>query len=160
MIYRIHIAYLLALAALLPLGGALLSQYGFGYAPCELCMFQRYPYVAVLVIAALLLALPRYRMLLVWLAVLAFLSTSAIALFHVGVEESWWEYASACSSLSSGANITELRAAILNAPLVSCNQPQLTVLGLSMAAWNVLAGVGCAVLCILRIRKKEPTHAA
>jgi disulfide bond formation protein DsbB len=160
MIYRIHIAYLLALAALLPLGGALLSQYGFGYAPCELCMWQRYPYVAVLVCAAMLLALPRYRTPLAWLSVLAFFVTSVIALFHVGVEQGWWEYASACSSLSSGGNIRELREAILNAPLVSCNQPQLTVLGLSMAAWNMLAGVALAVLVMMRIRKKEPTHAA
>ena len=33
------------------LGGAYLSQYGFGLYPCEMCWWQRYPHFAALVLA-------------------------------------------------------------------------------------------------------------
>ena len=37
---------------LLLLGGAYLSQYGFGLHPCEMCWWQRYPHFAALGLAA------------------------------------------------------------------------------------------------------------
>jgi len=150
----------MALAAAAPLGGALVSQYGFGYAPCELCMLQRYPYVLVLALAALSFILPRHCTWFAWLAVLAFLATSGTGLFHLGVEQGWWEFDSACSSLTTGKTIDDLRNAILQAPLVSCNQPQFTVLGLSMAGWNMLAGFGFAAAFVYLICRKEIAHDA
>ena len=33
------------------LGGAYLSEYGFGLYPCEMCWWQRYPHFAAVVIA-------------------------------------------------------------------------------------------------------------
>ncbi|MEP3765136.1 MAG: disulfide bond formation protein B, partial [Marinomonas sp.] len=44
------------LALLLPTalyGGALISQYGFGLYPCEMCMWQRWPHIAAIILAVL-----------------------------------------------------------------------------------------------------------
>ena len=53
------------LAFLLPatlLGGALISQYGFGLYPCEMCMWQRWPHLAAIILAAAGLAFRTKRM--------------------------------------------------------------------------------------------------
>ena len=55
--------YAAPLAALtIPLalyGGALVSQFGFGLHPCEMCYWQRWPHQAAIVLAALALLLSR-----------------------------------------------------------------------------------------------------
>ena len=40
-------------ASILILGTAYVFQYGFGYQPCELCYFQRYPYMIAIPVAAI-----------------------------------------------------------------------------------------------------------
>ena len=35
-----------------------------------------------------------------WLLTLAFLATAGIALFHVGVEQKWWEGTTACTGVT------------------------------------------------------------
>ena len=39
------------------LGGAYVSQYGFGLYPCEMCWWQRYPHIAAIVLAVLALTI-------------------------------------------------------------------------------------------------------
>jgi len=64
--------------------GALLFQY-LGYAPCQVCIWQRWPHGLAIAIAAICLIKPN-----IWLARLAgliILAGAAIALYHVGVEQ-------------------------------------------------------------------------
>ncbi len=80
--------------ALAALCVAWLAQYGFGLAPCELCYWQRYGYwaaIALGVVAILQPARTARRTVALWLLALAFLATAGIALFHVGVEQKWWQ---------------------------------------------------------------------
>lgn len=141
------VSWLLFITAFTPLAAALIAQYGFGYPPCELCMYQRYPYVLVCLFALIGVAKPAMARPLIAASCVALLTTAGIGFFHVGVEQDWWQYDSACSSVASGdGSLTSLRAAILDAPLVSCKQSTFAFLNLSMAAWNVLSGLGLAVL--------------
>lgn len=134
---------LLLITAATPLLAALVSQYAFNYPPCELCMYQRYPYVAACVFAIIGLLWPMKARSMVLAGCGAFIVTGLIAIFHVGVEQEWWQYQSACSTTNAGdGSIDSLRSAIVDAPLVSCKQSTFAFLNLSMAAWNVLAGFG------------------
>ncbi len=45
------------LAPLLLYGGALVSQFGFGLHPCEMCYWQRWPHQAAIILALLALLL-------------------------------------------------------------------------------------------------------
>lgn len=140
-----------------PLGFALTSQYGFGLHPCELCIWQRIPYgvlVVVGVLAVLLRRRPVWMKRLLMLAILLWLIEAGLGLYHVGVEQHWWESAGGCTASSgAGQSLDDLRAAILNAPLVSCDQPEFIFLGLSMAAWNMVLALVLAV-CGLYVRIK------
>ena len=130
------------------LGGALIGQYAFGLYPCEMCLWQRYPHVAAIVLGTLAYFASGKRM-LVALAGLSLLVTAAIGAFHAGVEYGWWEGLTACSTVvGQGGSAIE---AITNAPLVRCDKSQWDFLGISLAGWNsILSSVaGIVVLALL-----------
>lgn len=139
-----HAPHVILLASLAALGTALASQYWGGLTPCELCIAQRWPYVASAIVglAAMFVSDPRQRRLLITLAGLIFLVDAGIALYHTGFEQAWWDGPSACKAEAGGAlTMEQLRASLLKAPVVACNQPQWTFHGLSMAAFNFAAAL-------------------
>ncbi|MEO0032077.1 MAG: hypothetical protein RIS94_1835 [Pseudomonadota bacterium] len=143
------------LALLVPaalLAGAYTSQYGFGLVPCEMCWWQRYPHFAAVVLSALALVMRRQPagMLLVRLAALAILISGLIGLYHAGVEYHWWEGFTTCTTVQLGGNALD---AILNAPLIRCDQAQWTLFGISLAGYNFLISTGAAVLIFALLRK-------
>src|SRR3546814_9280576 len=89
------VAPIVAFAApLLLYGGALVSQYGFGLHPCEMCYWQRWPHQAAILLglAALLMRRNDKAMrALTLLAALAIAVSGAIGVFHAGVEYGLWE---------------------------------------------------------------------
>lgn len=151
----LRLARLVALAV--PAGllaGAYVSQYGFGLFPCEMCWWQRYAHFVALPFALLAFALPRSR----WPVALAILGIAASALigaYHAGVEYYWWEGLTACTStadLSSGNALD----AILNAPMIRCDQAQWTLAGISLAGFNFLfSGVGALLAAVLLSRSRK-----
>lgn len=136
------------------LGTALFAQYVGGLPPCELCIWQRWAYAAAigLLVPGLFLGAdrPGARTLVLTLGGVAFLAGAGISLFHVGVEQGWWEWASACTAtFNPNASLDELRAQILGAPVAKCNEVAWSMLGLSIAGWNVLASLALAGLALV-----------
>jgi disulfide bond formation protein DsbB len=149
--FSAHALPLLALAAALVVGGALVSQYGFGLQPCVLCLYQRWPYYIIVALGLVAWPLtagrPGLRRFILALIGLIFLVGAGIALFHVGVESHWWEGTAECGGNLPDANsIDALRAQLLATKPVRCDEPALVVLGLSMAGWNMLAALALALL--------------
>jgi disulfide bond formation protein DsbB len=142
------------LAFLLPaglLGGALISQYGFGLYPCEMCMWQRWPHLAAIILAlpALLLGSKSWSKLLVVAAALAILVSGLIGGFHAGVEYDWWEGLTSCAtSIPAGGDILD---SIMNAPLVRCDVAPWSLFGISLAGYNFLLSVSGAILILVML---------
>jgi len=126
------------------LGGALLSQYAGGLYPCEMCIWQRWPHGAAILLAVVALAspidAPRTRP-LVLLAALAIAVSGTIGLFHAGVEYKLWEGITTCTT--SGATSLD---DIMNVPLVRCDQVQWSLFGISLAGFNAIFSLGGAAL--------------
>ncbi|NJC05223.1 disulfide bond formation protein DsbB [Sphingomonas kaistensis] len=118
--------------------GALGSQHLGGLNPCEMCLWQRWPHLAAVVLAGLSLVAPRLARPLTWLAALAIASSGVIGLFHAGVEQGWWEGLTTCSTVATGATPEELLKSIMATPLIRCDQIAWSFLLLSLAAWNAL----------------------
>lgn len=135
---------LLGLFALLAISVAHALQYLGGYQPCHLCLWQRYPYFGVMAVVALGLAMGRPRPALL-LAAALFLTTAGIALYHVGVEQGIFALPSGCAAGGTATTIAELKAQLETAA-PACDQVGLTFLGLSLSAWNALAGAGFALV--------------
>lgn len=150
----------LLLALLTPaalLGGAYISQYGFGLYPCEMCWWQRYAHFAALALAVVALLLRGNRA-LVMLAAVAIGISGLIGLFHAGVEYGWWQGFTACtaSPLASGGNPLD---AIMNAPMVRCDVAQWSLFGVSLAGFNFLFSVGAALVVFRLMRPARGARA-
>ena len=117
--------------------GAFVFQ-ALGYAPCAMCIWQRYPHAIAIGMGALLLfALPILPILII--GALSVLSTSALGVFHTGVERGWWEGPSSCTSGSvTGLSTDDLMDQIMSAPLVRCDEIAWSLWQISMAGWNAL----------------------
>ncbi|WP_341895721.1 disulfide bond formation protein B [Ferrovibrio terrae] len=144
---------LVALAAGGTLALVLIAQYGFGLPPCEMCHWQRWPHIAALVLGLAALALPRWRAPLLGLAALSFTITGGIGVFHAGVEWKWWQGLTSCSSTSTATTLEDLRAQLMAAPVVRCDEAAIRVLGLSMAGWNALWSAALAAFALLAARR-------
>ncbi|HMO08471.1 MAG TPA: disulfide bond formation protein B [Paracoccaceae bacterium] len=128
--------------------GALAFQHLGGLAPCTLCLWQRWPHLAAVVIGLAALALP--GRLLPLLGAVAALATAGIGGFHVGVEQGWWEGLASCSAGSIAGLSVEalLDPTVQVAAPVRCDEVPWALAGLSMAGWNVVLSVALAGLWV------------
>lgn len=152
----VAMASILILGGVIPLAGALLAQFGFGFHPCHFCLLQRYPYLVVIGVGAASLLVVRGGLrwrFCVAVGVYALLITATLGLIHHGIETKFLAYQGGCvSTLAPGASIEELRAAIASSPLVSCSDQTAVFFGISMALWNVIWAVLTLVLIALQYR--------
>ena len=154
---QVQSAIVILLAALATLAAVWILQ-GLGYAPCELCLTERYAFYAAAPLAALAAFLAfrsahdAARMVLV-LIELVFLANVALAAYHVGVEQRWWPGPTACTgSLSGPVDLNELTKSLNAARVVNCDEVQLRILGLSLAGWDVVASAALAVYAFIAVR--------
>ncbi|MDG1280414.1 MAG: disulfide bond formation protein B [Pseudorhodobacter sp.] len=135
------------------LAGAFAFQYLGDLYPCTLCLWQRWPHAAAVLIGALALAFGG-RVLPV-LGGLAAATSAGIALFHTGVERAWWEGLASCNAGSiAGLTMDELlNPNVTVAAPIRCDAVAWEMLGLSMASWNGLASIALAALWLLAARR-------
>ena len=145
------------------LGGALYFQYVVGLAPCEMCHWQRWPHMVVIAVGLAAVAAtrwPRLALACVWAAIAALAVTSAIGVFHAGVEFHWWQGPQSCTGrIPSGLTVEQLKKYLAAAPMVRCDQTAWSMGGISMAGWNAILSFGLAIalgLGIARYRKLLP----
>lgn len=138
---------------------ALLSEYVLGLVPCELCLWQRWPYRVVAALSLLALVLPRLARPLMVGALLATLAGAGLAATHVGVEQGWWPSPlPSCSAVPLGnGTIAERLARMPERPAKPCDAPVFLVPGLpvSMAAMNGLLALALATFLAISARQKQ-----
>ncbi len=133
--------------------GAFIFQ-ALGYAPCQLCLWQRYPHAAAVAIGVLALWRPGPALPL--LGALAALSTAALGIYHSGIERKWWEGFSSCTSSGvEGLSPDELMQRILEAPLVRCDEIAWQMFGITMPNLNAAFSLAIAVLWLMAARRSR-----
>lgn len=133
----------------------LAGAYGFeligGLVPCEMCWWQRWALMATAVIAGLAVLVKRRPA--GWLAIAALAGNGAIAAFHAGVEQKWWQGLTRCTAPPLAGDAKSMMADILAQPLVRCDAIPWQMFGISMAGWNFLVTlmlVGTATWLMLK----------
>jgi disulfide bond formation protein DsbB len=147
----------LVLIGVAALGLAYGTQHLLGMVPCELCLWERWPYRIVLLLGALGLILPAgARRPVLWLAALALLANLGISFMHVGVEHGWWPSPlpeCSASNIVTG-NLSQLIANLPSHPSKPCDAPSFLIPGLpiSFATMDFLFTFLCLGFLLFRLR--------
>lgn len=136
-------------------GSALLFQYVGGFIPCALCLQQRIPYYVAIplalgaFIAAAGRATPAVVRLLILVIGLTMLVSLGLAIYHAGVEWSFWPGPTGCAQV--GGDLMgggDLLSAIDAIRPPACDEAAGRFLGLSFAGWNALASALFAAVAL------------
>ncbi len=151
------IALLIFAIAAATLAGAWALQ-GMGYAPCELCLKQRYAYYLALplALAAWFSAGVNGRgaRFLFALIALAFVANAVLSAYHSGVEFKWWPGPADCTGDYQGAASTEdFMKQLQSVRVVRCDEVALRIFGFSLANANVFISAALAAVAALGARK-------
>jgi len=147
-------AFMAALGSAALLLGALFFQYVLGMAPCQLCIWQRWPHLAAVGLGAVLWLVPSPVLALLGAAAAA--TSGGIGVYHTGVERGWFEGPSACSGSIDFANLSaeELLDRVMAAPVVRCDEVPWEMLGLSMASWNAILSFALAGMWLMALKRR------
>jgi disulfide bond formation protein DsbB len=142
-----------ALVALAALAAAYYAQYVLLLTPCELCLWERWPYRVVVLLGLLaMMGRPRTTRWLLGAAGFVMLANVAIAGLHVGVEFNWWN-----SPLPECNGALVPGQALPLTPATPCDRPvyPVTLVPISMAQMDfVLSTLFAAVLLLYAGRRK------
>jgi disulfide bond formation protein DsbB len=145
-----RVAVLILVLGLLALATAFGAQDLLGMAPCDLCLWERWPYRLLVLLGAVAFGVsPLFRRALLWIAVLTLLCGAAIGFLHVGVEQHWWPspFPECSASNLLGGSVGSLIANLPAAPAKPCDAPDFLIPGLpvSFATMDFLLAAVCAV---------------
>ena len=142
------------ICSFLPLLFALYYQYFENYPPCELCIYQRVPYILILFCVFFSIIFKKFKKIISISLPMLFLSSLMISSFHFGVEQGFWEYGSKCSNQSEKFNdIDELRNFLYEVPITKCNEILWDFLGISMAGYNMIFSFITFLISIFFLRR-------
>lgn len=146
-------ALIIFLVALATIVGAWIFEYA-RYAPCELCLKQRWAYYTGIPLAliVMLLAPAQAGLARAGLAVLAllWLASMAFGIYHSGVEWKWWPGPATCTAQAGfSGGLPDL-----SAPVVLCDTPAIRILGLSLAGWNAVVSLVLALVALAGLRRQ------
>ena len=149
---RIRLALIAGAGSALLLGGAFVFQ-ALGYAPCKMCIWQRWPHALAIVLGVAALFMPAVW--LMWIGALAMAITAGIGFYYTGVERGWFEGPTSCTSGDiSNLSSEELMQQILSAPLVRCDEVAWSLAGLSMASWNMILSLVLMAIWVAAARAR------
>lgn len=129
---------LLALMSAAILLAAFALQYLGGLPPCRLCIWQRWPYVALIALG--LIGWRWHPRAVLGIAALVLLGGAGLAAYHVGIEQGWWALPAGCVAGGTAETVEDLRRMLAEAP-PACDQVGFTFLGLTLAGWNLVASL-------------------
>ena len=117
---------------------ALIAEHFFNLSPCQMCLKQRYPYYAIILIIIFFVLLRQTKNILLFiLNEFAILYGLFYAIWHVGIEQKLLPGLTSCSGTLSNTNsIQNLKEQIINQSITNCNDISWVILGLSAATIN------------------------
>ena len=137
--------------ALATIAGAWMFEY-VGYAPCELCLKQRWTYYVAIPLALAVVAISRGNAKLArsGLALLAAIwaASALFGFYHSGVEWKWWPGPDTCT----GTGAVSDGLPNLGSSVVMCDVPAIRIFGLSLAGWNTIISLALAFVALRGLR--------
>ena len=125
--------------SILTLSIAYFIQYVLGHKPCNLCIIERIPYIAAIILISLIFILNRYQKIISSLILIFFIFGAVVSFYHFGIEQGFLSESLVCDlGNSQPLNKEELLNQLKKTKIVSCKDVTFRFLGLSLATINTV----------------------
>ena len=116
---------------------AFFIQYVLKHQPCNLCLIERIPYIAAIIIISISLFFKKFEKISLSILSLIFFSSALIAFYHFGIEQGFIKESLVCD-LNSESNDLSKESLLnqLKVMPVSCKDITFKIFGLSLATFN------------------------
>ena len=125
--------------SILTLSIAYFIQYVLGHKPCNLCIIERIPYIAAIILISLIFILNRYQKIISSLILIFFIFGAVVSFYHFGIEQGFFSESLVCDlGNSQPLNKEDLLIQLKKTEIVSCKDVTFRFLGLSLATINTV----------------------
>ena len=125
--------------SILTLSIAYFIQYVLGHKPCNLCIIERIPYIAAIILISLIFILNRYQKIISSLILIFFIFGAVVSYYHFGIEQGFFSESLVCDlGNSQPLNKEDLLNHLKKTEIVSCKDVTFRFLGLSLATINTV----------------------
>ena len=125
--------------SILTLSIAYFIQYVLGHKPCNLCIIERIPYIAAIILISLIFILNRYQKIISSIILIFFIFGAVVSFYHFGIEQGFFSESLVCDLGNSQLlNKEELLNQLKKTEIVSCKDVTFRFLGLSLATINTV----------------------
>ena len=118
---------------------AFFIEYVLKHVPCNLCLFERIPYIGAIVLSFVVLFADKYEKIVLITIGLLFVFGTFISFYHFGIEQGFFNESLVCDlDNASRAVSTEDLLKELKAENISCKDVTFRIFGLSLATFNTI----------------------
>ena len=126
---------------------AFVIEYGLGHQPCNLCLYERIPYILSILLIIKILFFKKYEKITLFTLFLIFIASTVLAFYHFGIEQGFFSESFVCKVGDlSGTLSKEQLLEQLNKNSISCKDVSFRVLGLSLATINTILSIILSVI--------------
>ena len=144
--YKLQINLIL-IFSILSILFAFYVEYILGHKPCNLCLFQRLPYILIIFLIVLLLIFRNFERLIFLFLSIIFLSGALLALYHFGIEQGIFSESFVCKGDDNDGTLNkEEILKQLKIRQISCKDVTFTILGVSLATINTFVSTILAII--------------
>ena len=128
--------------SILSLSIAYFIQYALGHKPCNLCIIERIPYIASIILISLIFIISKYEKIISSIILVFFIFGVVVSFYHFGIEQGFFSESLICElSNNNPLNKEELLNQLKKAEIVSCKDVTFRFLGLSLATINTIISI-------------------
>ena len=142
--------------SILSLSIAYFIQYVLGHKPCNLCLIERIPYIASVILISLIFILNKFEKIISIIILLLFIFGAIVSFYHFGIEQGFFNESLVCD-LGNNTNLSkeQLLKQLENSSIVSCKDVTFRVLGFSLATINTIISIILSVIMIKVIKNYD-----
>ena len=128
--------------SILSLSIAYFIQYVLEHKPCNLCIIERVPYIAAIILISLIFIINKYEKIISSIILIFFIFGALVSFYHFGIEQGFFSESLICElSNNNSLSKEELLDQLKKAEIVSCKDVSFRFLGLSLATINTVISI-------------------
>ena len=151
-IFLVFILLIISIALIV----AFIIQYGLGYQPCKLCLYERIPYILSILLIIKILFSTKYKKIILLTLALIFIMSTFLSFYHFGIERGFFNESALCLSENFSETLSkEQLLDQLKKSNISCKTVDFKILGFSLASINAIFSFILSVIFVQMFKNYE-----